>query len=158
MQYPKSNQLKHIHTKLLYIWWDNDGWNVIIDTLSIAFLSLQLFILKPWSKGIPNYSSLLDVIFLKSWELEPKVCPEQNCAKYSIPVCCNCILEFSVGKNISLLVDMFKVHLQQGWNSISLTIAREGSLPHERRPIVMSMSGFWQPMELTNLHPTTQNW
>lgn len=55
-----------------------------------------------------------------------------------------------VAKNISLLVDMFKVHLQQGWDSIFLTIAREGSLLHGRRPIVVSMSGFWQPMELTN--------
>lgn len=45
-----------------------------------------------------NYSSLLDVIILECWELESNVCPEENHAKYSIPVCRNCILDFSGGK------------------------------------------------------------
>lgn len=45
-----------------------------------------------------NNSSLLDVIILECWELVPDVCPDQNRAKYSIPVCPNCILDFRGGK------------------------------------------------------------
>lgn len=41
-----------------------------------------------------TYSSLLDVVILECWELEPIVCPQSH-SKYSIPVCRDCDLGFN---------------------------------------------------------------
>lgn len=67
-------------------------------TLSIALSVYPAVHVEALERRDSNYSSLLDVIILGCWELESNVCPEQSHVKYSIPICCNCTLDFSGGK------------------------------------------------------------